>query len=170
MGLTPEQDRAAWYVAGVFDGEGSVHYKEGKFGFTSKYVRIDNTDVSIIDSVCIALDLLGIPYTKRGPTYLKNDRWLPVYSLNIANYDGIALFAQLVPVQSEAKREKLDHIAGAERRRLVVRTDEEWIALYHKHSNLAAIAREVECNVKTVRTNMDRLGMPRRGRGWRAWV
>jgi hypothetical protein len=165
MGLTRAEERAAWYLAGVFDGEGCVSFKAGERGLTHKYVGIDNTDLSIIESVRMALDMLGIAYNERGPIYFENDVWLPYYSIRVLTYESIHRFAEVVPVQSRAKRDKLDVLSGMKPWGLHL-PDEEWERLYYAHSNLTAVARELGCNVKTVRAHMDRIGMSRRGRGW----
>lgn len=116
VGLTREQERAAWYLAGIFDGEGCVSFKAGSRGLTHKYVGIDNTDISIIETVRMALDVLKIPYVERGPIYFKNERWMPYYSIRVITYTAIYRFAELVPVQSVAKRDKLDSIVASPRR------------------------------------------------------
>jgi LAGLIDADG-like domain len=116
MGLSRGEDRAAWYLAGLFDGEGCVSYTQGSQGFAQKVVELSNTDRSIIDTAVAALEELEIPYSLRGPIHLREERWTPYYSIRLSNYEAIARFAELVPFQCENKRKKIEHIVNGPRR------------------------------------------------------
>lgn len=109
MGLTLEQERAAWYLAGVFDSEGCVSFRDTPSG-VKKQVTIVNTDESIISSTCIALDLLEIGYKLRGPVQKKTFK--PYWEIRINAYDDIITFVKFVPLQS-VKAEKLRFLAKA---------------------------------------------------------
>src|SRR3954468_8342548 len=111
-----EKERAAWYLAGLFDGEDCVSFKAGIRGLTRKSVQIDNTDLSIMRTACHAFDTLGIPYKMRGPIYLRQERWAPYYTIRLSSYDAIEQFAALVPFQSISKREKINVVVSSPRR------------------------------------------------------
>jgi len=170
MGLSRGEERAAWYLAGIFDGEGCVSYTQGKRGLIQKVVEISNTDRSIIDTVVAALDELEILYNLRGPIHLREERWTPYYSIRLSNYDAIAKFARLVPFQSDSKREKIEHIVNSR----YVMSREDWPVdeierLYWEENmscrDIASVLGIGDSNGhKRVIYYMEQVGIPRRSK------
>lgn len=102
---TPEQ--AAWYLAGIIDGEGHVcskpHYH---------YIQITNTDESIISATQEALDLLDIEYRtydKEAQQDTHQDFWRIV----IGKREALETLADHVELQSEKKQRALVQIVNS---------------------------------------------------------
>ena len=55
-----DQDQAAWYLAGLIDGEGCVHFRpadpssDSNRRWALRQVQISNSDLNIITAACAA--------------------------------------------------------------------------------------------------------------------
>ena len=89
---------AASYLAGIVDGEGTISVRPGR-------VRIGNTDEDIIRATRKALDDLGI-YFREG--LYKRGRHKPCWEIVVSRHAELRRFRDLVPIQAETKRQRLD--------------------------------------------------------------
>jgi len=109
MGLTRGEERAAWYLAGLFDGEGWVGLVSPNGG-GAKLV-IANTDDSIISMACLALDELAIPYTINVQELSrKNPNHKDITNIIVGRRWAIERFINVVPFQSEPKQAKAETV------------------------------------------------------------
>jgi hypothetical protein len=97
MWFTLNREVALGYVAAMIDGEGSISPSSRNMS-----VRIGNTDPSIIEATCEALDVLEIEYSVL--TYANG-----VQSVNIYRLRNFKKLAE-VPIRSAAKIKKLQTI------------------------------------------------------------
>jgi predicted DNA-binding protein (UPF0251 family) len=114
MGLTREQERAAWYLAGVFDGEGWISLPKGGSGTR---LSMANTEWSIIETIKMALDTLGIEYTEQmRPLSEGNGNHQDLFVVVVGKRMMCERFIKLVPFQSEAKRTKAEQLCAGRRK------------------------------------------------------
>lgn len=99
---------AAWYLAAMIDGEGSVsNTKRGKYAHGyHRGVKIANTDLDLIKATGRACDLLGVAYSIRTVEETRNPAWKPCHYLVIYGRENLIKLLD-VPIQSRGKREKL---------------------------------------------------------------
>jgi hypothetical protein len=108
---------AAAYLAALVDGEGCISFSLLKSGASAGDVRrvivIGMTDKPIIDLAAALYDRFGIRYTRhdRQPKGNRKHVWV----ISIQARAGIERFAEIVPIQHPAKREKLTAILAGYR-------------------------------------------------------
>lgn len=169
MARFPSHAAAAWYLAAIWDGEGSI--------FRSNYdrvVAISNTDDTIIAACTDALDLLGIEYR----TYTRSQKRansLPITLITVGKRVSQQKFAKLVPIQCERKqRGLLEVLKPPEFKGYVPRVfalgDIDRIrSLYESGLSLHAVAQQMGYEpgkgAQSVRALMVRNGIERRSRG-----
>jgi hypothetical protein len=100
VGLTRAEERAAWYLAGLFDGEGWV---------AARSINIGNKDESILATTMMALETLGFHYTWTD----NRDDGLTV--IRIATRSEAERFGHVVPFQCRAKRAKWEALCALRR-------------------------------------------------------
>lgn len=120
---------SASYVAAMIDGEGSVYYQLNyNSGYArSRFVSISNTDDDIINAVSDALSDLDIDHS----IYWHYDRRgrKPLSYVYIMGRESLTKVAELVPIQSKRKQDKLA-AALASYRDIARPQDEEIRSLY----------------------------------------
>jgi len=113
MSSIMNKDQALGYLAAMIDGEGSVSPSSRNMS-----VRISNTEKSIIEATCEALDILDIEYTIH--TYSSGVMCINIYRLR--NFKKLAE----VPIRSQLKAARLQTILDTHKGdRLVHRPDRE---------------------------------------------
>jgi hypothetical protein len=171
MGLTREEERAAWYLAGLFDGEGSVFYRQNTDkGLFLKGLKLNNTDKDIIDAYCNGLEVLGIKYRKSGPFQPKNPKHSRFYRVDISTYEDIDKFYELVPIQSKFKVNRLKFIYRCNRNtNIASRPIKEINELYWNcNLTIAEIANRLEIPEGNIAYYMRVSNIPRRNRAQQA--
>jgi hypothetical protein len=109
------RDAARWYLAGMFDGEGSVGkpFAETRAKGKSSYrsVRIGSTDRELTDRVAEALGFLEIPhrYYTNQSTLRSGLSW---HTVQIHSREGLLRFSEEVPFTHIRKRAALDAIVA----------------------------------------------------------
>jgi hypothetical protein len=99
------KEHATWYLAGLFDGEGSVR-TGGDKGKNTRIIRITNTDDDLINSACCALDFLDIKY-KVYQRKARKENWKDYKEIYITRRKERDKFYLLIPTQSSEKENKL---------------------------------------------------------------
>lgn len=105
-------EQAAWYLAGIIDGEGTVGH-----GKHSRRIEIVNTDINIIEATTQCLDVLGIGYSQRAfqpKNYMKDSTSTLkyMYVIYISQRVNLEKAYKLVPLQS-FKKEKLGAVLSS---------------------------------------------------------
>jgi hypothetical protein len=114
VGLTRAEERAAWYLAGLFDGEGWIRLQHGTSGCA---ILIANTDPSIIHAAVIALDMLGIAHTLQDRRLSEaNENHKDLVVIAISQRAMCERFIRVVPFLSEDKREKATRLSAGRRK------------------------------------------------------
>ena len=103
-GLHPvTHEQYAYWLAGIFDGEGSVSFNPDH---SERRVSISNTDPVLIRRITEALDVLGIGYTvyvvQRQKPHHKDS-----LTVKVSGRANLILFFNWVPFQAPAKTRKL---------------------------------------------------------------
>lgn len=112
MGLSRREQEAAWYLAGIIDGEGCVYLKWRSTGGIEKaLIDITNTDKSLIEAVEYALEILEINYTIKGPIQ-KLAKHSPFWKIVIGRREDLRTVYNKVPIQSNSKAQKLEAIVS----------------------------------------------------------
>lgn len=107
---------AASYLAGIFDGEGSMRVRESRHAGSHCLQVCVNTEWSIIESTSECLEVLGIPHAIRVKTRSKSKpHWKKAWEINIWKNAHIEKFFSLVPVRSSAKRAKFEEFRAVPR-------------------------------------------------------
>lgn len=112
--VLPEMTKegAAWFLAGMIDGEGCVtrYVKKNKTGSVSRYVTIANTDRGLLEACSRACDILGIDHgiyrCGRGTENRKRS-----WNLSIHRRGAVVRTWLQVPLQHVEKAEKLKRVA-----------------------------------------------------------
>lgn len=99
---------AAAYLAGIFDGEGSVVNWKNR----GREVNIVNTDLDIIDACKEAFEILGIEVILSAWPYGEGKI---KYIFRISNQRNLKLFLDKIPFQSTVKRNKLNQMLATYR-------------------------------------------------------
>jgi hypothetical protein len=111
--MTPEQKAA--YVAGIFDGEGHIGCARNKNGrHWSRQIQFCNTDKGLVDLVVAYMLDLGINVRVYHKQHNAQPRWSDKWTAYVTGGKrSYQRFAELIPIQSEAKiralRFLLDH-------------------------------------------------------------
>lgn len=159
MAFTKEQ--AAFYLAGMIDGEGTVGcYKKAGGGHACR-VSISNTDLDIIAAIKECCVVLEFPYSLYGP--YKYGTWKDKYAVRING--GITTYKRIsaeIPIQCKSKAKNLEKIL-ASRKWLPLPDRETLRKRYHDDKkSLAEIAQEMKCAPMTVYNWLRRHGIERR--------
>lgn len=165
----PSREAAAWYLAAMWDGEGSILRSN-----YDRVVSVSNTDETIIAACTDALDLLGIEH--RINTY--DQKWrnsLPITRITVNKRAAQEKFAELVPIQCERKQRKLIEVLkppefkGYVPRVFAIRDIERIRILYESGLSLHAVAQQMGYEpgkgAASVRALMVSNGIERRSRG-----
>lgn len=111
---------AGAYLGAMWDGEGTIaiYYPESKNRQPNRVVTVCNTDRSIMDAVESALLYLGGMKYKRytKPIGPNDGRRVAVEILNIQGRPSFEVFAQVVRIRCERKRDALAEILGSYKR------------------------------------------------------
>lgn len=114
----PTQEAAAYYLAAMIDGEGSVSVT-----YTSspqqnrrcvRYVEVGNTDSGLIAAFIEACDLLGIEtrtYVKPRPK--AHPKWSDGWVVQIGKRESLQIVVDKVSIQSSKKQAKLRELLGS---------------------------------------------------------
>ena len=111
------KEQAACWLAGFVDGEGCVYFRDAAIGKDGKkhwgrVITIANTDPNLIDVTAQCMEKLGIEYARfdrparKENALSKNPKH--VYTIQIRKGPAMWQFRELVPIQSENKKNKLD--------------------------------------------------------------
>lgn len=155
------QEQAAWYLAGIIDGEGHVNATLNQFK-----VAIYNTDNDIIAATQESLDILNIEY--RTYTRLRKDPNHKVCrEIAITKRHEIAKLASYIELQSTTKRERLLSIVRSPQR--YAAPDDPRIdqirELYGEGYSQREIASALTMNRRQVQSMMTNNGIDVRPRG-----
>lgn len=104
------RDEARWYLAGMFDGEGSASpQKDPKGNVQICKIRIASCDQELIDAVAGALEVLGIYYkVYRRKRDRDNPQWRPGMTVEVYRIAEVQKFMREIPFQHKRKRQVLD--------------------------------------------------------------
>lgn len=86
------------YLAGIIDGEGSVHH-----GKTARSIEVGNTDLVILHTTKVCCDVLSIEARINGPYQGPGNR-KPYWKLLITGQENLRRVLAEVPIQAPAKR------------------------------------------------------------------
>lgn len=128
------------YLAGIFDGEGSVNT-------TCRYLTIGNTDRDIIDRVCECLDVLGISYTMPNPNIVAGYR--PMQRITIGKRANIQKFLDIVPV-TPVKEVKIREVLESYREKWPLLPNDVNIIEERKNLSVKEIAKKYDVKESTV--------------------
>ena len=102
-------EKAAW-VAGFFDGEGSVtlrsHTSDKKH--VSYCLNASNTDPDLIRTYRAYLTDLGIANRAWRPTHRPPHK--PIVTVAVARAESIRRFLEMIPLCADVKRQKIERI------------------------------------------------------------
>jgi len=148
------------FLKGLFDSEGSLHYKQ-------KRIRFYNSDNNLINLTKIILESLGINhikiYKRKEEIHILHGRKFlvkPVYSLAICRRKNIQLFYDKIGFSIKKKQEKLEEILNSYQRNHLFWTKEELEYLKNNsHKNYHKIAERMKRNVNSVRRTLYRYGL-----------
>lgn len=100
----------------MIDGEGCVSEpKRYQPDSTSRHVTISNTEASLVDACCEALDVLGIAYTVHEKKSAR-PQWSDSYVINIGRRAAFDVLLADVQIQHPVKQERLQRIVDLPRR------------------------------------------------------
>ena len=108
-------EAARYYLAALIDGEGTINGNQ-----VSREVAIYNTESSILDFAEECLNLLEIPYKRYAPTSRH-----PCQEIRFSNREQLLLIADL-PLQSSAKKNKLNDVLNSYKTSLEYYRSREW--------------------------------------------
>jgi hypothetical protein len=98
-------DEARGYLAGMIDGEGTVTAIAS--AKTPRRIRVCNTDASILTAAQEACDVLGLTTTTQWHLRLKRPHHLPLAQISITGKENLQRVADIVPIRSATKIERL---------------------------------------------------------------
>lgn len=105
------QERAAWWLAAFFDGEGCIYYKviprKGRPAIR-KSVTVGNSDKILILFASECLDILGIDHYMMVSKMKRSGK--PFWCIGLRRMKDILKFYETVPIQHPGKRERLKQI------------------------------------------------------------
>lgn len=107
MSFASPEEAAAW-LAGFFDGEGTVSVNRH-----CRRLSIANTDVELVDRCVEAMGLLDIRcrvHTRSGKA--RPSHWAQGYDIAVYGCSELRRFSESVPFQCSKKRKKLDAMLG----------------------------------------------------------
>lgn len=100
-------DEARWYLAGMFDGEGWVHFSPKNL---SRDAGIANTDLDILATVTSCMDILEIPYRFVEVSLKGSIGKKRCYEVQITKREGFISLYEKVPLRSKRKKETLESL------------------------------------------------------------
>jgi hypothetical protein len=108
---------AAAYLAGLFDGEGTIALSLAKSGKVQlRRISLTNTDKSILDHAGDCLNALDIEHGIFQRNFPTNPKWNTAWDINIYGRRNIVLFCRYIKVASATKRAKLKALRTSYRR------------------------------------------------------
>ena len=155
----PTDEAAAYYLAAMIDGEGTVRHsksyinKNGKRTCGTRLIGISNTDSNIIDATTEALDQLGIEYTCKRNVPRKSENHKPISLITIHSRVNLAKVFEMVPIQQKFKQDRLRSLLDSYRR---MPSDQDINKLYFGQ-NLSSrrVADLLDCSYKYVLSRVD---------------
>lgn len=112
--MFPSNEAAAWYLAGLFDGEGHISKRaiKGKARGFTRDARITNTDPDLLDAAEAALTRLGIAFTRHDRSERDRLGTKPIFDIIVSHKDNLDLLLDLIPMQT-SKLESLKESVGS---------------------------------------------------------
>lgn len=98
------------WIAGFFDGEGTVVLSKGKRTAPHLNIAIVNTDLALLQKAQSILDALEIDNSLKPAA--SKPGYKQMYRLYVGNSPGVQKFFARVPTLSEAKRNKFEALRG----------------------------------------------------------
>jgi len=106
-------EQAAAYLAGLFDGEGHIGLYRMASGFYTRQISFCNTEEKLVRTGIALLQQLGLKtrwHFSKGTKRNWSDKWTIYVSGGRKAYEQ---FSELIPLQSNKKREGLDAILSS---------------------------------------------------------
>lgn len=109
------QDAAAAYLAAFIDGEGHVGCHMTRRGKVTKTLAFTNTDKQLFDNVISIAASIGFEfniYMRKSERVKWSDKWIAYLRGGVVAFER---FRDLVPIQCEKKRIRLDEVIASYR-------------------------------------------------------
>lgn len=161
----PDDQAAAWYLAAMVDGEGSVSKVYDSYGKRcgNRHIAITNTDVALIDAVCSALARLGIEHNRHSDPDIRQPHYRLRHEVHVTNYRSLKRFHDVVPIQAPAKKERLEGLLASYRYGIRCPRREDLYQWYVvEDRSLNDIAAQLGVTHGSVMLYLQRHGIPKR--------
>jgi len=140
-------DELEWYIAGLFDGEGNIHFREDRR--SAMEINITNTDERVIRQIHKELGLGYVDSQKQ------REDWSEKYSIRIRSLSEAKDFLRMVEgkvrIKKEDVKKALERVKDYEQRKEEIRKrDEKIVKLLDEGLLYDEIANEFDMSRQNV--------------------